>query len=680
MHMGMRRLISGLLVSGLASVVALAAFASVPVPPDQVAYSGVLVDGGGVPLVGPVDLTARLYDAASGGSLVFKQSFMGVALTDGHYALNLGPTGAATDSPTDPLTTSLRTALTGDLAAGAGRFVEITVNSDPPLARVALVLVPYALRADHATTSDIATNALDAQALGGIDPIVLEAVYGAWNFDGGPASTDPSEGTGNPDGDGLVNFVDPDNDNDGLSDAGEVSLGTNINLVTPTISTVSPVSAVETASPNVTVTGTGFLPGLTAAFGTQVFSPSSTSTSFQVTLAPQAPAVLNLLVSNPNGETRLKTSAFTFFVTPPPPPPPPPPPQPADVPLPFAIPSSVSPISISIHGNDETLVYGSQHITGGNAYAIDTLADFYDVLDVSATLVGRSPSALGWNASRVLHGLRSSTATNQIQVLRDANANHLLEDGEAVALEAGTGPYPRSPSLTFDGAGRPAGGYVRTGAGTIVARAFHDRDGNGVFTGTNELVTIETAGSVSALGDAHFDGSGRLAYVFYNSTLGATRVAWDRSGDGDFADTVDGVPELGSAPIGGVPSCLAADFDGSGRLGVVRVFSGSPSLLYDLNADLDFTDPGEDIALPGAGPATGCDITRSAATGRLVIVYNRLAQLHLAVDGNDDGDFADTDEDTLLSTVVGPPLSVATNASGAVRVLSPQGVWLGPVR
>ena len=70
----MPSLFFGLLAAVLAFGSASSALAALPVPPDQVAYSGVLVDGGGVPLAGPVDLTARLYDAASGGTLIFKQS------------------------------------------------------------------------------------------------------------------------------------------------------------------------------------------------------------------------------------------------------------------------------------------------------------------------------------------------------------------------------------------------------------------------------------------------------------------------------------------------------------------------------------------------------------------------------------------------------------------------------
>src|SRR5262245_64620424 len=154
----MARFLTGLLASLF--VLVPAALAVVPVPPDQVAFSAV------ASVAGPYDVTARIYDAASGGTLLFKQSFTGVPeQAQHHFTVNLGPTGAAADSPTNPLTTNLRAALTGDLAAGGGRFVELTVNADPPLARVALVLVPYAMRADHPTTADVANQAPDTQAV-----------------------------------------------------------------------------------------------------------------------------------------------------------------------------------------------------------------------------------------------------------------------------------------------------------------------------------------------------------------------------------------------------------------------------------------------------------------------------------------------------------------------------------
>jgi hypothetical protein len=134
----------------LALVVAGAAFAAPPEVPDQVPYSAVVPGGGS----GPVDLTVRLYDAATGGTLLYVQDFASVALADGAFTLALGPTGRATDAPADPLTTSLVMALAGDLAATApGRFVEVTVDADPPLARTPVLAVPFALRAATAETA-----------------------------------------------------------------------------------------------------------------------------------------------------------------------------------------------------------------------------------------------------------------------------------------------------------------------------------------------------------------------------------------------------------------------------------------------------------------------------------------------------------------------------------------------
>jgi len=740
--------------------------AAVPAPPDQVAYSGVLVDGGGVPLAGPVDLTARLYDAASGGTLIFKQSFTGVALSDGHYTLSLGPTGAATDSPTDPLTASLRTGLTGDLAAGAGRFVEITVDTDPALARVALVLVPYAMRADHATTSDVATNTLDAQALTGLPGGVLTELFEHYNEDGGPPAADPSEGTGDTDNDGELNFVDPDNDNDALSDSAEVGAGSDINLVTPSISTVTPNGGEGDQVTPVTVTGNGFLSGMSAQLGSQVLTPTGlTFTSFDADVGPQTgpyPAARNLTLTNTNGESSMAAGAFTFTfgltapvltsVTPSS--------GEADevthitvagsgflpglsaelggvpltitnltagsfeadagpsalhpifvdltatntnglsdtlaeaftflvpgglttTPLPFTLAAATLPVGVVARG-DELLVFGTQ---GGiqNRYGVDTLINGVIAFDTVVNLNNNlGPSAVSWNASGVVHGLRGFGSTDQVQLLRDTNGDEFLANTEALAIESpGVDPKPRAPVLLFDGSGRPGGAYLRLVAGTATAMAFHDRDGNGVFTGPNEVVTIEpVGGSTDHLGDGAFDPSGRLAYVYYDTVSQQVRVAHDRSADGDFGDSPAGVPELATAATPGLASlpCLDMSFDGAGRLAILYLIGGNPTLLYDRNGDADFLDANESAVLPGSGTSSGCDLGTSAASGRLLIVHNPGNELRLLVDVNDDGDFADLSEITPLGSPIAAPLGVTTTATGAVRVLAPQGVVSGPVR
>ena len=121
-------------------------------------------------------------------------------------------------------------------------------------------------------------------------------------------------------------------------------------------------------------------------------------------------------------------------------------------------------------------------------------------------------------------------------------------------------------------------------------------------------------------------------------------------------------------------------FDGSGRLGILYVLGGNPTLLYDRTGDGDFLDANESQALPGTSTSTGCDLGTSALTGRLVIVHNPGTELRLLVDMNDDEDFADGVEEAGLGSPITAPLAVTTTASGAVRVLAPQGVVSGPVR
>jgi hypothetical protein len=647
-----------------------AALAAVPAPPDVVSYSGVANQAG------PFDVTARIYDAASGGTLVYKQTITNVSETGFHFTVQLGPTGAATDSPANPLTTSLRTALTGDLAAGAGRFVEITLDADPPLARVQLVLVPYAMRADHATTADVAAQSLDTQAVNGLDGAALEALYQVYNDDGGPPSTDPREGTGDADGDGLANFVDADNDDDTLTDSQELTLGTELNLVTPRIVSLVPDNASGDVVTQVTVSGTGFAPGLTAQFGAQNASVSSvTPTSFVADVGPHPgpsfPVAVDLTVTNANGELDALGAAFVFL-----------PPAAGGVtvtPLPWTLAGPSLPIGIVTRG-EEVLAFGTQ-ASGQNRYVIDTITDGNLAFNVNQSLNGRVPSAVSWSPSRVLHALRVLASNNKIELGRDTSGDNFITNIEAIAIETPGGtPFTRSPSLVFDGSGRPGGAYLRVVSGVATARAFHDRNGDGVLTGVNEAVTIEpVGGATDALGDAGFDASGRLAYVYYDSGNARIRVAHDRSGDGDFADSPGGVAELSTLVSIATPACLDASFDGSGRLGVVYAVGGTTTLAYDRNDDGDFADANESLALLSSG-ATGCDVGTSAASGRLVIVHNPANNLRMLVDMNEDADFVDSLEDVSLANPTSAPFAVTTTASGLVRVVAPQGVIAGPAR
>ncbi|HSJ95993.1 MAG TPA: hypothetical protein VLC53_02910, partial [Myxococcota bacterium] len=210
----------------LALAFAPAAPAAPPAVPVQVSYQGVLLDTSGEPRNGTVDLTLRIWDALTGGTLVYKQSFPAVPLVDGVFTVRLGPSGDATDAPNDPLTASLADALAGDAGATAPeRFLEVTVGAEGALLRSQILAAPYALRASAADTAQSAATAAVAgnvTAVNGLDAAVLNQLYEYGNADGqGPPNTDPQEGTGDTDGDGVMNFIDPDNDNDSILDGVE---------------------------------------------------------------------------------------------------------------------------------------------------------------------------------------------------------------------------------------------------------------------------------------------------------------------------------------------------------------------------------------------------------------------------------------------------------------------------
>ena len=81
----------------LLSLQGIPAAAAPPIPPEQVTYQGVLLDGQGAPQTGNVDLAVRIYDAGVGGTLVYLQDFPAVPLADGVFTVVLGPTGEGTD-------------------------------------------------------------------------------------------------------------------------------------------------------------------------------------------------------------------------------------------------------------------------------------------------------------------------------------------------------------------------------------------------------------------------------------------------------------------------------------------------------------------------------------------------------------------------------------------------------
>jgi hypothetical protein len=252
--------------------------------PNQVNFQGLLVDSVGQQITGSVNFDFAIFDALVSGTQLWTESQTGITVTNGRYTVALGSVS--------PLTTSI-------LDSGSV-YLEITVNGETLTPRERLLAVPYALRAQ------------EAENVGGISNVFIQQIFQHANFDGGlPANDDPLEGLVDTDGDGLANFIDSDNDNDGIADGIEVTNGTGVNLSTPTISAVvGPLSGDPskgiTGEPNLfTVTGNAFLAGLTVQVGPENPAPQNlTSSSFEITVGVGQTGGNgeDVIVTNPNAE------------------------------------------------------------------------------------------------------------------------------------------------------------------------------------------------------------------------------------------------------------------------------------------------------------------------------------------------------------------------------------------
>jgi IPT/TIG domain len=640
-----RVLVSGL---ALASLVAASSLAAPPTIPASLPYQGLLLDGLGAPRTGSVDLTVRIWDAVVGGTLVYKQSFPGVALADGVFTVQLGPAGEGTDAPANPLTTDLATALAGDAGATAPvRFLEVTVGGDGALSCTQILSSAYAVRAasaaaaDTATNATNATNAANATNVSGVSGQYVTEFFEQFNADGGgPPNFDPSEGIADADGDGILNFVDSDNDNDTIGDSGEISQGSNINLVTPIISGTSPTTGLYTASSLVTVNGANFQPPLQVTFGSQTPAASNvTPTSFQVTVGPQLPGTVGVTVMNANGEVRTGGS-FTFTQT---------------IPHSIVLNPGTNAIrsSIDVRNGTNFVVYSGQKQYGIGDAATGPLTIFGLT---SRALSGQIATA--FDATGRLHGLRcEGSGTNCLtQAIADANSNLNLEDDAPMTIETVTGSNAllQSAAIEFDSAGRRAVAYQKADGTTATTIVAYDRNGDGDFADATEYVAgSATLYSVIPTALA-IDASGHIANVRGG---GSVQVAWDRSGDGDFDDTVGGNPELFTV-AGGTPTCIGAAFDAAGRLAVVYG-SSQATLVRDLNADGDFADAGESSVLE-ASVGSQCDLDVRAGQP-FTVVHSSGSGVTVRMDKNDDGDFADAGE---TSTVVANALGLRLRLNG----------------
>jgi hypothetical protein len=234
----------------------------------------------------------------------------------------------------------------------------------------------------------------------------------------------------------------------------------------------------------------------------------------------------------------------------------------------------------------------------------------------------------------------------------DTDGDLLLSDETGATIESEINVA--HASLVFDAGGRPAIGYLRTSPGTQVMLA-RDFSGDGDFEDPGELVLVQSfGGRIVRRSELAIDAAGRAAYLYQTASTNTLRVAWDRSGDGDFDDKVGGTNEK-SVVFGGSGNtdCFGVTFDSAGRLVLAYQNPTSSALVLarDLNGDGDVNDGGERTEL--AASATVCDLERTEGGG-LQVVHGGTGLFRL-LDENDDGDFDDPGESL---TLVQPPTSV----------------------
>ena len=630
-------------VRALAAAVLLAApsHAAPPEVPTAFVYQGVLTDAAGEPRTGNVDLKLRIYDAGTGGTLLYAQSYSGVALDAGTFSIAIGPTGAAADPPAaPPLTTSLTDVFAGDLAAtGPQRWLELQVGTSSALARTRLQATPFALRAGSAETADFANAAGSASSADSVDGIPAEFVSQLWNhtnFDGnGPLNNDPLEGLADVDSDGKANFIDDDNDGDGVIDAVEIQAGQNPNAPTPYIMSATPASGLTFETTLVTFDGIGFEPGLSATLGPLTLTPQNvTPTSFQASVGPLAAGARSLTVVNTSGEVGELANAYTH--------------------------------TDGLPGGGAVDVFGAQQVLLGgvvgtaSGYAVSTDGDWYTDL----TFPGFDGyGSFRWDATGRVAGLVCKNALGgcKIRYIRDANGNFDLADDPVENLAAEVNLPLLAPSLVFDQSGRPGGGFVKQlASGQGVPVVFHDRNADGDFVDANERIDLAPLTSAPVhYAQAAFDPAGRLAYVYgQDATAANVVIAYDRTGDGDFADA----GESTVAAFGSQPEGLSATFDGNGHLAVLHCTNGVSSLRRDLNDDADFADAGETTTFFAA--TVGCALASGPGVD-LAMSFSEGTKIRLYRDLNGDRDFADADESRLLTTFGSPSRQSMEIVAGA---------------
>ena len=121
------------------------AFAEIP---KIINYQGKVTDAQGAPLTGSYALTFRIYDAESGGNMLWEEAHSGVVVDKGLFNILLGSVAALS------------------IAFDKPYFLEIKVGSEVMSPRQQIASSAYAMRADKADKATQADNAVTVANVG----------------------------------------------------------------------------------------------------------------------------------------------------------------------------------------------------------------------------------------------------------------------------------------------------------------------------------------------------------------------------------------------------------------------------------------------------------------------------------------------------------------------------------
>ncbi len=119
--------------------------------PALINYQGRITDTDSNPVTGTKKLTINIYDAVSGGTLLWgPQVFPTVPVINGYFNVILGPIETDDNGMALPAGDSINDAF----ASGTDCYLEVQVDAEPVvIARQRILSVPYAVQAEYAVTA-----------------------------------------------------------------------------------------------------------------------------------------------------------------------------------------------------------------------------------------------------------------------------------------------------------------------------------------------------------------------------------------------------------------------------------------------------------------------------------------------------------------------------------------------